>query len=334
MIFNYPLPRRWLCVALTAISSLYTVSALGDSADWYQVEVIIFSQQDLFQQENHRRDIELSFPLNSRYLIDPAAEESDNKPANESQSSAIASAVLNASQSPVALPDRPQEPAFVLLAEDLQQLGPDQYSLQRAPGYRVLFHEAWRQPGESFEQAPWLIIQGGKQYGEHFELEGAIRLVKSRYLHIQTNLWKTRFELESTEDYSPLQSAESISAPEQDWPVLPALPVRDSDTLQESEPLPEDEALTTATGGISDQTEPEPAPPALSAELPAPEAPEQVYNITDIVQLEQSLKLSLNKMGYLDHPELGVLVLVNRYKSGVEEAPEADLESPSEEDSR
>ena len=62
-------------------------------------------------------------------------------------------------------------------------------SLQRSSGYRVLLVKSWRQPGLERGSAIPVLIKGGDSYGNHRRLEGTVRLVLSRYLHLETDLW-------------------------------------------------------------------------------------------------------------------------------------------------
>ncbi|MCB1669037.1 MAG: hypothetical protein KDI24_11825 [Pseudomonadales bacterium] len=303
-----------------------------DETTWYQVEVIVFSQQDLFNAEQPRRDIKLSFPDNSLYLYDPnqpvagttksgdVSSAESNKPVDIS--GLLAHAVLDATASPDRLPDNPTEAPFVILSKDLQQLGPDHYTLNRAAGYRVLYHQAWRQPGTDFEAAPWVIVRGGEQYDDHFELEGAIRLVKSRHIHVQADIWKVDFEPRnlSHSTTSPLQSlmsqAEAIST-QPLWPALPKLPEQHSSTSNEEETSHEAEDSLQASSAVRSISEGN-ASQEHTAQTVSPRENLSLYQVGRIVQLKQSLKLSLGKMGYLDHPNLGLLVVVKKYQPGAD----------------
>ena len=333
---------------LTALSLLFIAHASiafeTKAEPWYQVEVIIFSQQDLFDAEQPRRDIQLSFPDNWLYLIDPKQAESNQEADQQepdSNSTVVAQPVLDLTQDFNTLPERTAEIPYQLLDKDLQQLGPDRYTLRRAPGYRVLFHQAWHQPGSDFRSAPWVVIQGGEQYDDHFELEGAIRIVKSRHLHVQANLWKTKF--------APLSRAQRLSAQidkqrqisdleatteEHPWPALPDVP-QPAKKLEEQQTEVDIQAdqsteanLTTnlntpegtsegatITDGITVISSGQSLDLTLAAE--AEESKEEIikqYQVTEIVKMKQSLKLSLDNMGYLDHPNLGLLVIVNNYE--------------------
>lgn len=77
-------------------------------------------------------------------------------------------------------------------------------SLQRSSSYKVLLVKSWRQPGLERNAAIPVVVRGGETYGPHTRLEGTIRLVLSRYLHLETDLWLGDYALEQ-----PLTSAEA-----------------------------------------------------------------------------------------------------------------------------
>lgn len=236
--------------------------------DWYQVEVIIFSQQDLFNEEKHKKDIELAFPENIRLL-----QNSDTELKTETQ-----------------LTSTEQHP-YLVLPENLMAMVPDRNRLRRAPGYRVLFHKAWRQPGLGRTESSWIFIQGGNKTNSRHELEGSFRLVRNRYLHVQANLWKTKFSATGTQFAQPVTLPSGTG--QLQWPLLPSLPAFNSegeysdtkDTKDEKELAIERKTQTKST-------------PATS----------------DIVILNQSTRVTRNELTYLDHPNMGAIVLVTKYK--------------------
>ena len=244
---------------LTFISMPIMAEVMQTEKDnWYQVEVIVFSQQDLYREEKHRTDHQLSYPENVVNLINPSLAGEIQKP-------------------------------YTVLPPSAFQLAPDQTRLKRAPGYRVLYHTAWRQPGLGPEQSPWVLLQSGDSYGSHHELEGSIRLVKNRYLHIQANLWKATF----IQSMPPLMMATvqteglevagtKTQSPEITPSVLPALP-----------------------------SHPQSIMPDEINQLPLSKSN---YQVTDIIALEQSTRVKRDETTYLDHPEMGVLVLVSKYE--------------------
>ena len=65
--------------------------------------------------------------------------------------------------------------------------------LRRNGNYRPLFHGAWHQVLVDEKQAPSLLIQGGQRFDRHHQLGGSIKISKSRYLHLRTDLWLSSF---------------------------------------------------------------------------------------------------------------------------------------------
>ena len=291
-------------LATTCLLALYLITLPVSAADeeetpWYQVEVIIFSQQDLFEAEQPRTDIELGFPENWLHLIDPTKEQElevqlQDQPEDQPRG-------------------KPKEQPFVMLDKDLQQLGPDHYTLRRAPGYRVLYHQAWRQPGADFNTAPWLIIQGGEQYDDHFELEGSIRLVKSRHLHIQANLWKTGFEPKqqliqpAITEQTLMPGQEILQKQTISWPELPKVPLPPEPEIKPDETTATETTNSAVITAVNQKARFKNAPTRV-------EAARNYYQVKRIDKLEQSLKLSTEEVNYLDHPTMGVLVIVHPFK--------------------
>mgnify|MGYP003316540588 CR=1 FL=1 len=62
--------------------------------------------------------------------------------------------------------------------------------IKRSASIRVLAHESWIQPIGSDQTS--IMIQGGAERGEKYELEGFITLYRKRFLHIMTDLWFTK----------------------------------------------------------------------------------------------------------------------------------------------
>lgn len=274
-----------LTLLITSLAlGLSLVAKAEDAVPWYQVEVIVFAQQDLYRTEKHRKDLKLAYPGNWRVL----------------KNSGIGQQQGQQQSTPTGELAEQMETAYVSLGERDFKLGSDEYALKRAPGYRVMLHQAWRQQGLDADQSPWVIVAGGETYGDHHELEGSVRLVLNRFLHFQANLWHTRFGAPApsataafpSQEGSTLQPVD-INAVES-WPTLPKQPWK-NDTAPGSD----------SAGDYSTQQ----AAPAWSYESP-------VYGIEDMVALNQTTRLQLGELTYLDHPNMGVLVLVSRYQPG------------------
>ncbi|WP_297188253.1 CsiV family protein [uncultured Porticoccus sp.] len=249
-----------LLLAVTLSTSLSDQTRADPNEDWYQVELIVFSQQDLYQDEQHPTNIRLQYPENWQRLENDTSTSADNP--------------------------QPAEQLLIRLEKEDFSLGPDEYTLNRAAGYRVLTHMAWRQPGLGQAQSPWIIVSGGHRHGNHHELEGSIRLVVTRYLHIQADLWKTSF---ATTAGTGTASPGNPDRPDS-WPQLPVKP------WLAALPVPGD------------------ASPAAAIDTSSP-VDRRHPPVKKIIVLNQSEQVDLNKLTYLDHPEMGVLVLVTRHTS-------------------
>jgi hypothetical protein len=82
---------------------------------------------------------------------------------------------------------------FEALAADELTLDNLGKRINRSSNYKLLFHKAWRQHIPPMEKALPALLQGGNRYDGLYELDGYITISRSRYLHIDTNLWYTHF---------------------------------------------------------------------------------------------------------------------------------------------
>ncbi|WIO73118.1 CsiV family protein [Porticoccaceae bacterium LTM1] len=267
------------------------VAAPNDSEPeiWYQVEVIIFARQDPYGTEQPRRDIHLSYPKKVVELVNPDVQEvADQAPSSGQETGApLLTDTLTDSQ--------PQgEKPFIQLDRSERSLNPDATAIDRQPQFRVLYHQAWRQPGIDSSQAPWVLVRGGERYGQHFELEGSIRLWRSRYRHFEANLWLSKFD-------------NNFGQQPEDWPPLPAYPVinipePESEYTDENFSLelpPESVELGVADGSIQ---------PGFETETQVP------YLISEIQKMEMSRRMKPDEIHYLDHHRMGIVVNVTTYE--------------------
>lgn len=160
----------------------------GNEGRWYQIEIIIFTQNDALNTEQWSTDIALSYPPNWKKL----------EPLTEGKITEHKKQLLTTE-------------AFYVLPVSERLLNNNVRDLERSNKHRVLFHSAWRQPVWSRDEAPSLLISGGDQYGEQTELSGSINLSVARYLHLNTNLWFTQF-------------ANNYGQEVAEWPTLPTPP--------------------------------------------------------------------------------------------------------------
>ena len=270
---------------------------------WYQIEIIVFEHNmqsgDGKNPETWPRDLLLIYPPNSQYIY--SAEDIDTlekRFGNSSQSDNNPWQTLLARQYYGELP-------FVELGGDIEQLSRELRAIDAERDMRVLLHKVWRQPLVDRDHAPATLMFGGARYDQRYELQGTVTLSVSRYLHIETNLWFTRFEVNLGQDDSY-------------WPKLPDLPekfpTRDGSDLLSNQPNME-------AGDISEpwrqnyhfnlQT------PTSDNKLnfgQSPEEPQNQYAVVKIVKFEQSRRMRSGELHYLDHPRLGLLVRVDAYE--------------------
>ena len=92
-----------------------------------------------------------------------------------------------------ALFEREEAIAFQDLPQRERILSSVARSLNRSSMYRVLLHHSWLQPVLSDDKATPILIQSGKRYDDVYELDGTLTISRSRFLHIETDLWLTQF---------------------------------------------------------------------------------------------------------------------------------------------
>lgn len=86
-------------------------------------------------------------------------------------------------------------------------------SLRRSSRFDVIDHRSWIQPINS-EPTP-VMVQAGQRYDDRFEVEGTLSFSRSRFLHVQTDLWYTIFEPRGGSRNPYIQGFESTLTDEQ-----------------------------------------------------------------------------------------------------------------------
>ena len=175
-VFSYAL---FLLTTIDAANAYTENNEVENHERWYQVEMIIFSRNNSNSDEAWPKDIKLSYPNN---LISLKTSSNDFEGIN----------VLDSN-----------ERKLNALAATLIKNG----------NYTLLFHQAWRQM--IYGRKTNILINGGKTFNGHQELEGSISLSVAQYLKLQTNLWLTQF--------SPLGELKTDSITADAWPELPSL---------------------------------------------------------------------------------------------------------------
>ena len=94
-------------------------------------------------------------------------------------------------------------------------------SLQRSSAYKVLAVKSWRQPGLDRSRAIPVVLQGGESFGEHHRLEGSVKLILSRYLHLETDLWLGEYVQSFAPSEAPATMPDASLSPD-DGGIMPA----------------------------------------------------------------------------------------------------------------
>lgn len=185
---------------------LIPLTGQAEQTTWYEVELIVFSRT------NPHWDAEVWPQFYERPDLGPAISLGGNS-----------AAVLGKGYNPK---------AFTPLAQNEYRLSEASARLASSSNYQVLMHTAWRQPGLERDKAVAVQLQtqasaaraaepvDNEAYGALPEerLNGTVRLVLSRYLHLETELYYTPEEsagyfsnvgLNSTEA-SPQDSGETM----------------------------------------------------------------------------------------------------------------------------
>lgn len=270
-------------------------------ANWHQVEVIVFAQSDMHGVEKSPLEPALSYPSRLRTL---AAAEQLHPPlaADASENERLAALMV---------PDRFLSydkaralAGYVPLPPGMRQLDGEAAALRRNGAYRILFHDAWQQPIDSARQTHWVLIRGGDTHGEHRELEGALRLSHARFYHVDTNLWLSRFEAPRPDH--PAESEET----QQDAIAKPIIVLPAAPASAKSPQLRQIEAISAqfATGedGISE-----------NAFEPGARV---IPSVSQVDVLKTSQQVERKQLHYLDHPRMGVLLLITPLRDESEES--------------
>ena len=329
--------------------------------NWYQVEVILFTQQGNIGNEAPPEDYQMDFPISWIELVDT------NMPTLENSFPLAEGGLINFSQlaplerriprlvvtdptlreSPLHLAPSYEaldsdaiaeteayipeyEAQFLMLNKLDRDLNDSATALDRRQ-YNVVFHQAWRFGADDNSEDPWVLIKAGQQFDGRFQLEGALRFYRSRFLHFETNLWLLGFP--NLDERQPQQMI-----------TLPALPVREVVAVDEMAlsddyndltlgPVVEEGTANLMPGVTPDEV--------LSNELVALDrdavdiaaSPEPIepktYPISSVWVLNQSKRVEEETIYYIDHPMMGVMVTIKGYEPPLLNPPSpADLDAP------
>lgn len=307
--------------------------------NWYQVEVILFTQNGNTGGEAPPQDYDLSFPENWLELIDPNMPlEQDGFPLAQGSllyESAPGNSLRTIPMAVVADPLADNGPStgqttdteeqyspqyqapFVLLDKEFRDLNDSAAALDRRQ-YNVVFHEAWRFAADESGTDPWVLIKAGQSLKGRFQVEGSLRFYKSRFLHFQSDLWLLQFA--NTNADEPSRQIE--------LPGFPAAP----EVLTVTETIADEPALeeyfldsTAAQDTEAQAALVEDSEPAIVDQSLPPK-----YPIETVWVLKKSRRVEEQTIYYIDHPEMGIMLTIKPFTPDLLNPPEQAAEPPEE----
>ncbi len=175
--------------------------------------------------------------------------------------------------------------AFVQLPASESDFQQTNRALDRSSEHRLLFHGLWRQPMPDPGSETPVLVLGGQQFDAHHELQGSLSLHfnagRDRVV-IDADLWLSEFVRFHTEP--------------SEW-TLPALP-------ETTPPLPDHLRSNNSTNQSA----------ANQGNRRLAGAAIENYEPARIFHMQQSRDMRSNEFHYLDHPALGIVVMVFPYE--------------------
>ncbi len=235
----------------------------------------------------------------------------------EALATAVDSAEAAALENDTELPPPPL-PQLMVANAPAASLAEHARQLRRAGGYRILFQGSWHQHLESRKRAPWVPLSGGRQYGNHHELEGSIKLSRDRYLHITTDLWRSNFAGSSMPSPAPVNGSALLSlrdtASNAEPPLaLPPAPAPSLALLGMIEGWYQKSYQRLAGEMPSDSEE---NPEVSNGAYPTNSSASRATEVAAAARLQQYRRMRSGEIHYLDHPLLGVIIKLTPWDAG------------------
>jgi acyl carrier protein phosphodiesterase len=301
-----------------------------DRNRWYQVDLILFDQGDpsaLLAEQWPEQPV-LAYPESLAALQDGPLTEAvaglprlvtveDSAPATldlfwertvtdlwrewraiEAERAEAQRTALETPMEPGPAPPRLEVPRErVRLPEAARGLQDARRRLRGSRDKRVLWHESWLQVLRNGDEPPALLVQTGEARGRYPLLQGSIRLYAGRYLHLETRLWLNT-------DGSYLDG---------DWPMSPPPPP----------PEVTDKAAQPSEFRV--QLGPDWASPRpIDTAAPLVDMPAGLegwladagvdYPWRHAIPIEQRRRMRSGELHYVDHPLVGILVMVTPWE--------------------
>jgi len=289
--------------ALTSHSPVRGAAPEPASQRWYNVELMVFSRTDPSAAESEAWPPlpDLSYPAEFRFLKYPetaTAEAPVPLVGTNDGRETMAEDPNQGAQDPnqfLQAPEKLRPQPFVRLDKEQWEFRQRADRMQRSGRYDIHFHESWNQPIVSRENTLPIMLDQSGYLRDWPKLQGSITLYLSRYLHLETNLW-----LNTTGSYFP-----------DDWqmpaPPLGPGPVNITEQVNEESVVDKeifDNGSDAAVGDAATFTQfaPKEDEPTLGSG--------PIYPWRHAVVLQQRRKMRSQEVHYIDHPMMGVIVLV------------------------
>lgn len=330
-------PKVLSCLLATCLAGTsFAQDVQPVDENWYAVEVIAFKRLQINQNERPL-DIErlsLSYPKDSMSIIN-----ADTVAAMYEQTKELASAsrnpALSEEQNPntqISFNEPPADEQSTVDLQTRQELAANHFvvsnaraehglsaqagSLARSKNQRVLFHQRWNLHLPPQQKHYNVVIHGGEQFGENQELEGYIQLSRSRYLHVESNLWLSQFGLANEGDFGrwiglpkrpsafrdiPIKRSQDLIFKDADSSTLgsDSLDITSLHTARQQNQQQKLDSGYTDEGDIANSTASQ-----FKQTLPA----QSQYVLRSIEQLQQKRRMRSGEMHYIDHPAFGMII--------------------------
>jgi hypothetical protein len=242
----------------------------------YQVELIVFERTGRAAEtgESWQKNIPLEYPEKWQRLLNPAEKiesHMDSPPASGDFLQDLAQEREQSQQ--VTVQPNTEAGYFTYLPPEKRGLQHSRNALARRNQYRILFHETWLQPVTAIEKATPLILHGGRQYGDYYELQGTLTVGANRFLHVQTDFWLSEFS--SSDPHHTIYGVQlTLPREPRNQPIQ-------ADREWENEPIDPFEELSTPD-----------------------------YQVNQVIVLRQKRRMRSGELHYLDHPRLSALIKI------------------------
>ena len=265
------------------------------------------------------------------HSIDSISLGEDSFELNPSEDGVLEELVMEHEKENLFIPEYEDE--FQILDSKIRDLNDTARSLNRR-GFNVFFHESWRFVADESDNQNWIVIGAGDQLDGRSEIEGSIRFYKSRFLHFEANLWKLIFPTNienSSEQYFKLPDIpEEYEEERTFWKLSKLVENKNTENTEITEitEITEtyevsienygsqfDETIEQSNARLKNLIAKDYAinrfEPAVDIEKSAPASN---LLLDDLWTINQSKRLDVGKLYYLDHPELGMIINAKSYE--------------------